>query len=79
MKSWSKPCASRASGLTGAMTDRRTRYEARRRESGWRHITVRLDADTLAALERLATSHHHGDRSAAVRAAILDAGSREQR
>lgn len=59
------------------MTDRRTRYEARRRESGWRHITVRLDSTTLAVLERLA-ERCGDDRSAAVRAAILAAASREQ-
>ena len=53
------------------MTDRQSRYEARRRESGWRMISVRLDAETLAALERLA-ERYGGDRSAAIRAAIKD-------
>ena len=54
------------------MTDRRARYEARRRETGWRMISVRLDAETLAALEQLA-ERYGGDKSAAVRAAITDA------
>lgn len=53
------------------MNDRQQRYEARRREIGWRMISVRLDADTLAALERLA-ERYGGDRSAAIRAAIKD-------
>lgn len=54
------------------MTDRQARYEVRRRESGWRMVSVRLDADTLAALARLA-ERYGGDRSAAVRAAVLAA------
>lgn len=53
------------------MTARQQRYEIRRRESGWRMISVRLDAETLAALERLA-ERYGGDRSAAIRAAIKD-------
>lgn len=53
------------------MTDRRTRYEVRRRESGWRMISVRLDTETLAALEQLA-ERYGGDKSAAIRAAIKD-------
>lgn len=65
------PCASRASGRAGAMTDRQARYEVRRRESGWRMISVRLDAETLAELERLA-ERHGGDKSAAIREAIKD-------
>lgn len=51
------------------MTARQARYEVRRRETGWRMISVRLDAETLAALERLA-ERYGGDRSAAIRAAI---------
>ena len=53
------------------MTDRQARYEVRRRESGWRMISVRLDAETLAELERLA-ERHGGDKSAAIREAIKD-------
>lgn len=59
-------------GCPDPMTDRQQRYEARRRESGWRMISVRLDAETLAMLERLAELHG-GDKSAAMRAAITDA------
>lgn len=52
------------------MTARQARYEVRRRESGWRMISVRLDAETLAVLERLA-ERYGGDKSAAIRAAIM--------
>ena len=52
------------------MDNRQARYEARRRESGWRMISVRLDAETLAVLERLA-ERYGGDKSAAIRAAIM--------
>ena len=53
------------------MDNRQSRYEARRRESGWRMISVRLDADTMAELDRLA-ERYGGDRSAAIREAIKD-------
>ena len=52
------------------MPDRQARYETRRKERGGWTITVRLDADTLAALERLAMQYG-GDRSAAIRAILL--------
>lgn len=51
------------------MNDRQQRYEARRREIGWRMITDRLDADTLADLKRL-EARYGGDRNGALRAAI---------
>lgn len=44
-------------------------YDARQREKGWKTVAVRLDADSIAALNRAAEAHG-GDRSAAIRALL---------
>lgn len=65
---WHEP----GNGLTGAVqvaTNRHAAYDQRRREKGWKTISVRMDPDSLAALDRIA-SQTGGDRSAAIRALL---------